>query len=422
MRGGHFFSATVFVKKYLLQKRSLSAPLEQMLSKLILKQGVLPFQDLPTSVLKRYPSSVSLSFILARRFFEKGNYKKSIKVLGKVSSSHPLAPQVLLTLGAASGLLKRYTQAHRYYKRCQELSDGAGGRESCLVHRARLFYEQGQYRKALDTYNSIPKTSYLWPSLLLEKAWTSYQLKDYNRALGLLVTYKSPLLDRYFFPESNVLRALSYFRLCLWDESSKVVEKYHNVYLSRSKQLKKIWRRRRNSSSAFWKLMGQSSQELRGINPFIHNLTLQIKRKGKFIQGLSTLKELREERKRLKNLGKNRLTVQLRNPLEKMVKRYQLNLNAHVKEQMLSMVNHMRRLGDGMSQIKLKIISGKRSAIYKSQSPSAGRMRGSLDHVQRRSDEHFYTFNGEFWGDELGEYSFGLKSSCLVAKKRGGRG
>ena len=419
----YFFSAIVFMKRHLAKKRPLTEDLEQVFAELILKEGILPFKNLSTSLLKHYSSSASVNFILAKRFFEKGHYKKISKALGKVSSSHPLAAQALLTLGAASGLLKRYTKAHQYYQRCQALSEGkeGGGLESCLSHEARLLYEQRRYRKALDTYNTIPKTSYVWPSLLLEKAWTSYQLKDYNRALGLLVTYKSPLLDRYSFPETHVLRALSYFQLCLWDESGKVVEKHHNVYVNHSKRLKKIWRRHRRSSSAFLKLINRSSQQLKVAHPVIHHLILHIGKRPKFLQGLAVLEELREEKKRLKSLPKNALTAQLKRPLVKMVKWYEANLNGRVKEQMLSMANEMRLLGKELSRVKLKIVSNKRLALYKSESLSVGRIRGSLDHVQRSSEEHFYTFNGEFWGDELGDYSFGLKSACLTPQK-GGRG
>ena len=123
----YFFSAIVFMKRHLAKKRPLTEDLEQVFAELILKEGILPFKNLSTSLLKHYSSSASVNFILAKRFFEKGHYKKISKALGKVSSPHPLAAQALLTLGAASGLLKRYTKAHQYYRRCQALSEGKEG-------------------------------------------------------------------------------------------------------------------------------------------------------------------------------------------------------------------------------------------------------------------------------------------------------
>ena len=30
----------------------------------------------------------------------------------------------------------------------------------------------------------------------------------------------------------------------------------------------------------------------------------------------------------------------------------------------------------------------------------------------RRDDQYYWSFNGEFWNDELGDYVFGLESQC----------
>ena len=37
--------------------------------------------------------------------------------------------------------------------------------------------------------------------------------------------------------------------------------------------------------------------------------------------------------------------------------------------------------------------------------------RGRSD-VPRRDYQYFWSFNGEFWNDELGDYVFGLESEC----------
>jgi len=38
--------------------------------------------------------------------------------------------------------------------------------------------------------------------------------------------------------------------------------------------------------------------------------------------------------------------------------------------------------------------------------------RGSLGRPGRRSNQYFWTFNGEFWADELGDYVFALRPEC----------
>jgi hypothetical protein len=41
----------------------------------------------------------------------------------------------------------------------------------------------------------------------------------------------------------------------------------------------------------------------------------------------------------------------------------------------------------------------------------AERNRGNVIPT-RRGDQYYWSFNGEFWDDELGDYIFGLESEC----------
>jgi hypothetical protein len=65
-----------------------------------------------------------------------------------------------------------------------------------------------------------------------------------------------------------------------------------------------------------------------------------------------------------------------------------------------------------MFNVKLEVISKKKDLVYSNKKLISNRARGSYENVQRDSKEFFFSFNGAFWADELGDYSFGLKSNC----------
>ena len=44
------------------------------------------------------------------------------------------------------------------------------------------------------------------------------------------------------------------------------------------------------------------------------------------------------------------------------------------------------------------------------------RDRGDISYLTRNEKQFFWSFNGEFWADELGEYSFSLDSKCKLKK------
>src|SRR5690606_2323747 len=121
----------------------------------------------------------------------------------------------------------------------------------------------------------VPKTSYIWPYILLEKAWAHYHLENYNRALGILMTYNSPLLESYFMPEAEVLKALSYYKLCLYDDADVVIQRYYDVYKERSASLLKVIRNGENNPFYYFNLMFSPIAESEKKNPFIRNLVTQ---------------------------------------------------------------------------------------------------------------------------------------------------
>ena len=109
--------------------------------------------------------------------------------------------------------------------------------------------------------------------------------------LGLLVTYRSPLMSSYFFPEAEVLSSLSYFRLCLWGDSLKLIDQYYNVYRPHSDALKAILLKNKRSYTYFLKLLLAPIKENEDMNPFVRNLMTQMKSGVSWKKGLSRRKK-----------------------------------------------------------------------------------------------------------------------------------
>jgi hypothetical protein len=91
-------------------------------------------------------------------------------------------------------------------------------------------------------------------------------------------------------------------------------------------------------------------------------------------------------------------------------------INHYVKVSMYRFINEIHALSAEMFNIKLEMLSSKRTLIYKNKT-LAKQKRGSMDNIQRKEYQEFWTFNNAFWADELGDYTFGLESKCRKAKK-----
>lgn len=431
------FSASIFVRRHLLRRGDISTDLEKKLLSTITNTGEILFADLKTSVLERYPNSPSLSFVLGMKLFRQQKYAASAKILKRLPREHPLSAQKYFVLGAASGLIGRYEKAHKYYNLCrvyaekrkEEVKKGGNWEEyyktiaeKCIVHRGRLYFTQKKYRESLAIYRDIPKTSWHWPYILLEKAWANYYRRNYNRALGLLETYKIPLLkDNYFIPEAEYLRALSFFKMCYWDDTRKLAQEYFEVRFKQAQALKKSLQKYGNSHAYFFAylLRWMKQQEKSPSGGFVQGIMLRSVRGAKFRLNLYAYLKLRRELWTISRRERPSLKRQLERPLRQLHRQILTYLNHYVKEDMFNFVNQMNKFSYELARLSAEASYQERKKLYeKIKNPDKKDLGlvetlGSQDNIRKESYQHYYSFNGEFWLDELGEYSFGIKSKCL---------
>ncbi len=426
----YYFLASIFAKEFLRRTKKVDDKFLKVFGRLIIKSGSEIFIDLEYDVLNKFKRFKQISFILGIKYFRDQEYKGAYRALQYIPKKSPFYPEANLTQGTILDLLGYHKRSIYKYTACQKaakkLQDNASHpkqqryymiiNETCTIHVARSFYKKKNYEKALEMYDQITKESYLWPTILLEKAWSNYYLENYNRSLGLLVTYKSPLLKSYFFPEGEVLTALSYLKLCLWDDAYYVIKQYYKVYSARSIHLKKILQKHETSKSFYYKLVFAPLEYNEKQNPFVRNLVTQIRKKIKFGLDYTYLKRAKNELKHLKRFKKTKLIKFATQLLTGLVKFQSESINHFAQKSMFNFINDIHTYSYEMFSIYLDIIARKRTLLYENKNLVSDRSRGSLEEVNIRTSHDFWNFEGAFWADELGEYSFGLKSNCETAK------
>ncbi|MCB9062234.1 MAG: hypothetical protein H6622_12005 [Halobacteriovoraceae bacterium] len=425
----YYFSALNSAKLHLEKTEKLSNKFSKALEVILMKTGKEAFMDIEIDVLKKF-SDPTINFLLGMKYFNERNYELAQKYLKNVEESNKNIVESVFVLGVISSNFNKDKDAQKYYNRCQNLSSVAADQvkneklkkyyilvaEKCIIHSARLYYRSEDFQKALEIYDLIPKTSYNWPFILLEKAWVFYKLGDYNRTLGIITTYKSPLLSEYFYPESEVLMSLAYFKLCLWDDSINVINNYYEEYKKRSNQLKTILDKYKDSEHFFFNLIMSNKETKIGNTFFMRNMKTKMKKTVKYSLDLIAYNESKDEYKRIKKLPNNSLKRIMAEWVLDDYELIKLKMNHFVKKNMFQTVNEIYSFSAEMFNIKLEISSKKRSLLYKNQKLISGRSRGSHENVKRDTFQFFWEFKGSFWADELGDYSFGLESNCKSVK------
>jgi hypothetical protein len=404
------------------------------LEELLYFTGIELLEDYEPSMLKRFPTS-STRFILGRREMQRKRPKEALALFDKIHPDHRYYPEGKLLeaqLYATEGNVKESfasfdkclasaeknetgndnEKIKRYYRMAYEI---------CLVNKARHFFKVGKFQESLDAYNKIPKVSYKWPYILLEKAWVFYQMGDYNRSLGLLITYKSPLLDTYFFPEAEYLAALAYFRLCLYDDSMVVVNQYYQFYRPRFTALEAVLRKNKNSQKYFYNLMfKEGGKELKGQEEFVHQIMTRLRKQIRFSLDFNAIHKIGLE---MNNITATEENASNRNKLLRHLAQVQENMvskiNYNAKTDVFEFLQTVPFLSAELFKLNLEVLSRKKELVYSNRQLISDRGRGDFSNVTRSRFELFWKFNGSFWADELGDFSLGLKSNCQTLRKEG---
>lgn len=430
--GGFYFSAIPYINNYLEDHTEIDSQLESDIDTLVIKTGTMAVLNLEEKKLEKF-SIPSISLILGTRLFNKEQFNKAYEILSRIPESHKFSIEADLMKGTIKNLERKHVEALNLYNLCaqkaaQQESSASGDKlkryysylkETCIIRTARVKIEDKKYEEALEIYEQIDKRSYKWPYILMDKAWAHYYLKDYNRSIGLTVTYKSPLLESYFFPEAEVLMALSYYNLCLWDDSLKVVDHFYDYYQPKADALKEILTQNKKSDTYFLDLYYADPKTRENLNPFIRNLITQTRKQVKFNLDLASLKAAKDELALIKKLkNKNYFTEGLEANLDSTIAFIGAKINFYIKKEIFTFINEIHKHSYSMFNLKLELLSKKREEIYNTKSnQTLDRNRGAENNVNRKSNQYFFDFNGSFWADELGDYSFGLKSQCSDAAK-----
>jgi hypothetical protein len=423
---GFYFSTIPWMKDYLVKtSRPLDSEMELAFDKMLYATGVKPFESLPEDILARSRTG-NIRYILAKKMMRKNKYREALEEIAPVNPSHPAYPFISHMKASIFAMTGNYSQAEMEFKDCLRISESISrnaesknqrqqlmlNRDYCLAGLGRAQFANKNYKQAELNYLDIEKTSLVWPQILFEEAWTSYYLANYNRTLGKLVTYRAPVLDFVFKPEIEVLKALTYMKMCLYDDAQKSADDFYNKLLNPSRELRNFIKSRGKDYKYYYNLMSDFEAKNPSSLPLISDILRSIQKDGAYIEIKGAfalaLAEYNNLRKRPNSNLRSILIINLKNIMDE----YRTILGAYIRSGLVSKYAELYAAFQGMSFIKLEILALKKERLYKTDTPYTGSKRGDVKYIERNDKQYFWNFNGEFWADELGDYVFALRSEC----------
>ncbi len=300
-------------------------------------------------------------------------------------------------------------------------------REQAFLQLARIHYEHKQNRYAIFYYDKMPWGGESWLEGLWESSYAHYRIGNYEKALGNLLTLQSPYFREAWFPESWILKAIIYYENCRYPEARAILDEFHGGYEGILAELDRITGQR-TQPAAFYDLLEDAergraagSVHLRRILKValtdrdvkrLHDTILEVE--GEMDQGLGGRRE---------SFRGSPLAKDLRGQLSAERARLVDEAGARARAKLEYERDALKELLQQALRIKIEVSRQEREAL------EGTLARGGQVEVLRDyrfstavSDEHLYwPYDGEFWRDELGTYTYTLTKGCRDVSAREAR-
>ncbi len=258
-------------------------------------------------------------------------------------------------------------------------------RNQARVALGRILYERKLYDEAWGFYSRVDSPLPLQDVVMIERAWDRVAGGDQQRALGLLVGLGAPVFHAVFAPERYLIRGLAFRRICQYRQAHLAVREFRSKY---GPQLEKIKARAFMDDPTIrsWAIAGTAS--LRDYGRINDVLTREMGALGAIGD-----RPLRDHLDAIYRSGLDATNRAIDREIEGAIER---------------VVDELLRIDEQMSLVDYEIGAG----LFKSgQGKTPGAPR-SIE-VPQGSDEVYFKFDGEYWSDELVDYSVLAEDRCV---------
>lgn len=370
-------------------------------------------------------------YYLGIEAFNRRKYEQASALFNKVPSGSPYFTKAQFHLGVISNMRGAHTRAINYFERVKGTAgNGEQGewiREQAILNIARVHYEVKRYKSSIGYYAQIPRTSDVWLQALFEAAWALFMIQNHNSTLGTIHTIHSPFFDNRFFPESYILQAITFLRLCRYKQVKGSLARFKGRYQTTFRELNSMLDKYQGDTKGFFKLIYDyrvgSLSSYKSAQPILDALS----RTDVYREAGNTIRFADNEIARLTNYAgrwgssglQDELSGFLRNKKTAAIK----DAGRRLFDQGTGYYAYLKELSDQTIGINTEMVLGRvdelREKLNYGTADKKANFIGGLQELNVSQDLEYWPFEGEYWEDELGGYVYNIDSLC---SQKGGDG
>ena len=390
------------------------------------KIGVYPKSALEDPIMAEVKDE--LYYLLGRYFYKRGgdgDFDQAISLFQSVSKKSDFYIKAKFFEGvtdvrkfdgkAAISAFKEILVIGQEHPTQYKPEDIAAYNKLAILQMARIFYSTQQFDTSIKYYEKLDQDSPDWTTSLFEASWAYYMKTNNSKALGNIHTLNAPYFENEFFPESMLLKAVIYFKYCLYDRALEAINDFDNKYKPLKKNLDDILAKYEDNAD-FYEYIKKVTAGKAGLDDTTQRLIISVLTDKTLHKEFSWVEELQKELTKLGKSDKAWQTTQVAaEVLQELTLQKSLadgNAGKVARDRVDRLSRELGALSRDGRRIQYEILNSMADKI----SADAKGGQVAKDHKEEAivvDDEHFmWKFNGEYWKDELGYYRFKIRSQC----------
>ncbi|MBV72306.1 MAG: hypothetical protein CMH52_13360 [Myxococcales bacterium] len=380
----------------------------------------------PTDCPREFRSE--LSFLVGQYHYKRGAIKTALKHLKTVKQQSRYFPKAKFLEGISYVRLEQPRPAVAAFKDLMRATvDASKGNTAtedlkyfnqlAILSMARVFYSTGQYANAAKYYDKIGQDSTLWLNALFEASWTNYMWDNHEKALGNLHTLNSPFFSEEYVPEAGILEAVIFYANCNFQQARDAVQSFLVTYEPLRDEIRGYLQDLKEPAELY-NFLGKLQDSGSAISPRVSQI-LSAAFGDKTLKRINAyIRELDRETRMVENSKSTWARSQLAQKIitdTEVIKSLAVHEGGTLARKRLQrVVDELTRLISDARKIDFEITSaekvGLEAELLGAAKQKERRRKGS---IYATDDEHIYwSYNGEYWRDELGYYLYTIKSEC----------
>ncbi len=382
----------------------------------------------------RFPRQAKnhLHYLLGVQYYNNQELSLARENFGKVSSKSSLYLKSRYIEGVIFNEQEKYKSAVRafrdvyredidIYNDPRELKAVNNLKDLSLLNIASIYYGIERFEESSSYFQKVDRRSSYWAESLFRDAWTNFMVGDLNVTLGKILTVESPFfIDTEFIPEATILKALTYFNLCEYNQVEQIITGFEMKYEPMKDEITTFLseyetREQRKLADQAWRQY--FGDEKSGTTVLPQSYFAKVLRNtdlGGIVRHLDIMESEALRIDSQKPQWRDTIGNHLKKILEKDQTRYQKRAGRLLIAEMERQNMMLAELLSQSQIIAFEVVDAQRLDYeFKASNLEAlnDQSKFNIDFATS-ADFIYWPFNGEFWSDELGYYNYTEQGSC----------